>query len=135
VGSLAVLAVTAWAWRRRRGEPALDRDLAPLHLGLVLCAALLVSPVTFRAHLVALFLPAAALVLWRRRARGSSAGARAGVLALLAFAVLLNPATDIGIVSRRVAGVEFALGVLFLSPLALWVASLVAVRAVRRRRD
>jgi hypothetical protein len=132
--SFAVLAVTAWAWRRRRDEPALDRDLAPLHLSLVLCAALLVSPVTFRAHLVALFLPAAALATWWRRSRGTSAGARRVVLGLLAFAVLLNPATDIGIVSRRVAGIEFALGVLFLSPLALWVASLVAVRSVRRGR-
>jgi hypothetical protein len=128
----AILAATVLAWRRRRGRPerAVDPDLGPLHLSLVATAALLVSPVTFRANLLALFLPAAVLAVVWRRSRGSPDRRRALVLGLLLFAVLLNPWTDIGIVSRRIAGIGFALSFLFFSPFALWLALLLARRLV-----
>jgi hypothetical protein len=46
--------------------------------------------------------------------------------------ILLYPLTDIGIVSRKIAGIEFALTVLFLAPLALWIACLLAQRSRAR---
>jgi hypothetical protein len=125
-----ILLVTALAWRRsgrarRLLGDADEGDTGPRDLSLLAAAAILVSPVSFRANFLALFLPAAWLAVWWWRGRGVPSARRVAVGALLAFFVLLYPLTDIGIVSREIAGIEFALTVLFLAPLSLWLACLL----------
>jgi hypothetical protein len=116
------IALTAPRWARERGYPLV------LSFGLVTSAMLLISPLTRKAHLVVLLIPAAALsaMLQQEKLSGRARGwAWTSLLVLALHGVVFSP----DIVGKQASEAAQALGVTTLAVLLVYVATAVGMRA------
>lgn len=133
-GCVALIIATALC---ARANPANKerRDLTALELGAVLLLMLMVSPMSRKAHFVALLLPFAAgvgyLMLYRsdpqRRSRWRI------MLVTLAGAFVVFNLTSPDVVGKRQAALLLAYSSFFFATFALWVASCLILAGPKRR--
>jgi hypothetical protein len=129
VGVVLALGV-GWARARGPGTPDARRAAVVADLALVLVASALLSPVTRKAHLVTLVLPAAVAGVagWGGRVGGrASRVPRAGLAAACALSWLANAS----LVGRRVGALTWGANVLCIATIALAVAVIAARRGYR----
>jgi hypothetical protein len=129
-----VLVVLAVVWRpgRLRGMPLAERRFSRLGLGaMALCAMLLLSPMSSKAHFCVLLAPVAVL-----SAAYLHIERDAFTLAAIASLFVLGPLSAKDIIGRPVANTILAYGGLTLATLICFAATArVVVRESRRQRD
>ncbi len=133
-GCLA-LTIASALFARANPADASRRDLIALELGVVLLLMLMVSPMSRKAHFVALLLPFAAGVNYLLLHRGDPHRKRMFncmlVAVLAAFAIFNLTSRDI--VGKTVSVYLLALSVFFFATLALWLAFISTLARERPR--
>ncbi len=137
VATAALGLACAWAWRRPLAPAALDGAAAHAFLvevGTVLAAMVIVSPLTRKAHLLVLLVPAAAAAaaLFRTLPAGA-ARARRALSISFAVALVVPLLTSRDVLGRDLERVARAHTLILLAPLSLWLGGIWYLVVANRR--